>query len=64
MSFEGIVATLGTFGTIMGLVIAIGIFFAAARLVTNARKGNRRIREARGDPHTSGGGDHRRDIPQ
>jgi hypothetical protein len=63
MSFEGIAATLGTIGTIIGLLVAIGIFFVAARLVTNARKGNEEVREARDDPHPNPR-PHQRDIGQ
>jgi hypothetical protein len=46
----------------------MGIFLLAARLVANARKGNRRVRAARDDPHrdnaTYHGKDPGRDIEQ
>ena len=63
MGFDGLVATLGTFGTIAGLIIAILIFAGAGWLVAKARKGNRRTREARQGRHAGGGPDHR-DIKQ
>lgn len=63
MGFDGLVATLGTFGTIAGLIVAVLIFGGAAWLVSSARKGNRRTREARHDPHAGRGPDHR-DIKQ
>lgn len=64
MSFESIVAALATFGTALGLIVAIGIFLLAARFVRNARKGNREVREVRHDPHAGGDADDRRDIRQ
>ena len=44
-----------TLSTIAGLLVAVGIFLLAARLVTRARKGNRRVRQARHDPHAPEG---------
>jgi hypothetical protein len=57
----------GTFGTAAGLIVAIGLLLLAAWFVARARKGNRRLREARHDPHVDPGasgkkGEERRDI--
>ena len=63
-------ALTGTVGLIAGLATAIAIFGGAWMLVARARRGNRRVREARGDPHVasvahpSRDHDQRRDIPQ
>ncbi|MDX1561307.1 MAG: hypothetical protein R3305_00175 [Gammaproteobacteria bacterium] len=53
-----------------GIVIAVAIFLVAWRLVTRARAGNRKVREARDDPHADPANasaddpESRRDIPQ
>lgn len=57
----------GTLGVVTGLLVAVGLFLVTARLVANARKGNRRVREARHDPHAqrdADGGTNGRDIAQ
>jgi hypothetical protein len=59
----------GTFGTVAGLIVAVVLLLMAARFVAKARKGNRRVREARHDPHVDPAayrkeGEERRDIPQ
>jgi hypothetical protein len=38
-------------GTIGGVLLAVALLFLALRLVARAREGNRRVREARRDPH-------------
>lgn len=43
--------TLFFFIAIIGLLAAIAIFLLAIRFVTEARRGNRHLREARRDPH-------------
>ena len=58
-----------TFGTAAGLAVAVGLLLLAAWVVAHARKGNRRVREARDDPHVSAAayrkmGEDRRDIGQ
>ena len=50
----------GLFGTIAGVVVAIVLFVLALRFVARARRGNRRVREARHDPHAAGGHGDRR----
>jgi hypothetical protein len=42
----------GTLGTIAGIAVAVALFMLAARFVARARKGNRRLRDARHDPHS------------
>lgn len=59
----------GTFGTAAGLIVAVGLLLLAAWFVAHARKGNRRLREARHDPHVDPAasgkkGEERRDIDQ
>jgi hypothetical protein len=60
----------GTAGMIAGLATAVLIFAGAWLLVARARRANRRVREARGDPHIARVAhpqrdhDQRRDIPQ
>ena len=60
---------LGTFGTVAGLMVAVGLLLLDAWFVAHARKGNRQVREARHDPHvdpaaTRKTGEDRRDIDQ
>jgi type IV secretory pathway TrbD component len=45
----------GTLGTVLGLVLAVGLFVLALWLVRRARDGNRKVREARRDPHVDRG---------
>jgi hypothetical protein len=45
----------GTLGTVLGLLVAAGLFVLALRLVEHARDGNRKVREARRDPHVDRG---------
>jgi hypothetical protein len=59
----------GTFGLAAGLVVAVGLMLLAAWFVAHARKANRRVREARNDPHVATAayrkkGEDRRDIGQ
>lgn len=59
----------GTFGAVAGLVVAIVLLLFAAWFVAYARRGNKRVREARHDPHADPGpprekGEERRDIAQ
>jgi hypothetical protein len=59
----------GTFSTAAGLIVAVGLLLLAAWFVAYARKGNRRLREARHDPHVDSAasrkkGEERRDIDQ
>jgi NO-binding membrane sensor protein with MHYT domain len=41
----------GTLSTVGGLLVAVGLSGLALWLVKRARDGNRRVREARRDPH-------------
>ncbi len=50
----------GTFGTVAAVLVAIGLFVLALRLVARARQGNRKVREARHDPHAARGKGDRR----
>lgn len=52
--------------SIFGLLVAIGIFLGALRLVGRARKGNQRVRELQHDPHVGRTPDGKptRDIEQ
>jgi hypothetical protein len=45
----------GTVGTVVGVLMAVGLFALALWLVARARQGNRRVREARDDPHVDHG---------
>jgi hypothetical protein len=45
----------GTLGTALGLLMAVGLFVLALWLVKHARDGNRKVREARRDPHVDRG---------
>ena len=45
----------GTLGTVLGLLMAVGLFVLALWLVKGARDGNRKVREARHDPHVDRG---------
>jgi hypothetical protein len=45
----------GTLGTIGGLLLSVALFVLALWLVKRARDGNRRVREARHDPHVDHG---------
>lgn len=60
----------GTVGLVAGIATAVLIFAGAWWLVARARRGNRKVREARHDPHVaavphrSRDHDQRRDIPQ
>jgi hypothetical protein len=45
----------GTLGTAFGLFMAVGLFVLALWLVRRARDGNRKVREARRDPHMDRG---------
>jgi hypothetical protein len=59
-------------GTLAGLGVVVLIFAGAWWFVSAARRGNRHVREIRGDPHadrhptstTHTRDDDRRDIPQ
>ena len=60
---------MGTFGMVAGLIVAVGLLLLAAWFVAHARGGNRRVREARHDPHVDAApyrkkGEDRRDIGQ
>jgi len=45
----------GVVGTVGGVVLAVALLVVALRLVARAREGNRRVREARRDPHVAHG---------
>jgi hypothetical protein len=45
----------GTLGTVLGLLVAVGFLVLALWLVKRARDGNRKVREARRDPHVDRG---------
>jgi NO-binding membrane sensor protein with MHYT domain len=45
----------GTLSTVGGLLVAVGLSGLALWLVKRARDGNRRVREARRDPHVDRG---------
>jgi hypothetical protein len=59
-----------TLSTIGGLIVAVLLFAMAWWLVGRARQGNRKVREARRDPHATrmpahgDAKDPQRDIPQ
>ncbi len=61
---------IGPLGAVGGIIVAVLIFASAWWFVRRAREGNRRVREARGDPHTDVDPRHgerqdpRRDISQ
>ena len=66
MNASGLWATVGT---VAGLAVALALLMLAAWFVAHARKGNRRVREARHDPHVDPAayrkhGEDRRDIGQ
>jgi hypothetical protein len=66
VSMENMFATLGSIG---GIVVAVLILALAWWVVMRARSGNRKVREARRDPHTDRAKlndpkDPRRDIPR
>jgi hypothetical protein len=70
---EETTALWGTLGTVAGVLAAVVLFLLALWFVARARQGNRRVREARHDPHVDHGADgdgselaqeDRRDISQ
>ena len=70
---EQTTALWGTLGTVGGVLAAVVLFLLALWFVARARQGNRRVREARQDPHVDQGAhsdgselaqEDRRDISQ
>jgi hypothetical protein len=49
----------GTLGPLAGILAAVLLFGLALWLVARARRGNRKVREARDDPHVREGGGRR-----